>query len=93
MLAVLVVCEWTYLSWGERVAPTTVRDDFCTYEWVDLHSGEGFRGVVAYLRNLLDQEGERLRETAERDECAAYFAQALGCEEAFFNYFYEIDLE
>ena len=38
MLAVIVVCEWSYLSWGERVLSKTKRDNFETYEWVDLHS-------------------------------------------------------
>ena len=45
MLSVLVVCEWSYLSWGERVVPITKRSDgatFLTYEWVDLHSGDHF---------------------------------------------------
>lgn len=97
MLAVLVVCEWTYLSWGERVRPHTVRDNFETYEWVDLHSGPGFQAVVAYLRGLLDGEGERMMQQPESEEelqrCKQYFRDALDCEEEFFNYFYENELE
>merc|ERR1712019_98202 len=34
-LSVLVVCEWSYASWGRKVLSETVRDDFVTYEWVD----------------------------------------------------------
>ena len=88
MLAVLVVCEWSYLSWGQRVAPETVRDDFVTYEWVDLHSGPHFEAVVAYLRGLLDKEGE-LMDAHEKERCTARFVQAVQLEEDFFDYAYE----
>ena len=88
MLAVLVVCEWSYMTWGERVAPTTVRQDFVTYEWVDLHSGADFRGVVAYLRGLLDKEGETMTEEEKR-KCKERFLQAVAYEENFFDHFYE----
>jgi thiaminase len=53
----VTVCEWSYLSWANVVKDTTVRDDFVTYEWVDLHSGEDFEKLVEYVRNLLDKEG------------------------------------
>jgi thiaminase (transcriptional activator TenA) len=55
MLSVLLVCEWSYLSWGQLVSQETVRDDFVTYEWVDLHSGPHFENVVAYIKGLLDK--------------------------------------
>lgn len=42
MLAVLVVAEWSYQSWGERVLPKAVEGPFYFREWVDLHSGEYF---------------------------------------------------
>ena len=45
MLAVLVVAEWTYQSWGERVLPAAVAEPFMCREWVDLHSGEYFGSV------------------------------------------------
>ena len=72
MLAVIVVCEWSYLSWGQAVLAAAedensttgvkvCREDFVTYEWVDLHSGPAFEGVIQYLRELLDREGERLK--------------------------------
>ncbi len=88
ILSVLVVCEWSYGSWGERVASTTVREDFVTYEWVDLHSGPYFTKVVNYLRDLLDQEGERM--TSDNDElgrqlCQQRFLQAVQLEEDFFE--------
>ena len=45
-LAVIVVCEWSYQSWGQIVSGDTVRDDFICYEWVDLHCGASFDAVV-----------------------------------------------
>jgi thiaminase len=65
-----------------------VREDFVTYEWVDLHSGPYFTKVVNYLRDLLDQEGERM--TSDNDElgrqlCQQRFLQAVQLEEDFFE--------
>jgi thiaminase/transcriptional activator TenA len=87
MLAVIVVCEWSYLLWGERVLDKTVRDDFVTYEWVDLHSGDYFRSVVEYLRGLLDQEGKSMDQQG-RDRCKERFLQAVQLEEDFFDFTY-----
>mmetsp|Transcript_24416 Transcript_24416/g.52776 ORF Transcript_24416/g.52776 Transcript_24416/m.52776 type:complete len:223 (-) Transcript_24416:1339-2007(-) len=87
MLSVLVVAEWSYLSWGEKVLDFTSRDDFTTYEWVDLHSGEHFAGVVAYLRGLLDQEGTLLDEEG-RDKCKDVFLRTVQLEEDFFDMTY-----
>jgi len=84
ILSVLVVCEWTYMSWGERVVEKTVRDDFFCYEWVDLHSGAYFQGVVEYLRKLLDGEGV-LMDDAQREKCRAAFSRTLRLEKAFFD--------
>jgi thiaminase/transcriptional activator TenA len=87
MLAVVVVCEWSYLSWGERVLEKTVRDDFETYEWVDLHSGDYFRSVVEYLRGLLNEEG-KLMDQQGRDRCKERFLQTVQLEEDFFDFTY-----
>lgn len=84
MLSVLVVCEWSYLSWGQAVLSSTNRDDFVTYEWVDLHTGAYFEGVIAYLRALLDNEGG-LIDDESRDKCKRRFLQAVQCEEDFFD--------
>jgi thiaminase/transcriptional activator TenA len=89
MLAVLVVCEWSYLCWGQSVTTkgstrSINRDDFITYEWVDLHSGAYFEQVVEYLKGLLDKEGMVLDE-AGKEECQAVFLQALKLEEEFFD--------
>jgi len=88
MLAVIVVCEWSYLSWGNRVKERTSRDDFVTYEWVDLHSGEFFEGVVEYLRDLLDKEAAYL-DSSGRALCEKRFLQAIQLEEDFFDFAYE----
>lgn len=89
MLSVLVVAEWSYLSWGERVLPFTNRDvDFTTWEWVDLHSGEYFQSVVAYLRGLLDKEGSLIDDVG-RKKCKERFLRAVALEEAFFDMAYE----
>ena len=78
MLSVLVVCEWSYLSWGQIVATTkdsiVNRDDFVTYEWIDLHCGTYFESVVEYLRSLLDREASYLSdEESIHIRCIAAF--------------------
>ena len=87
MLSVLVVAEWSYFSWGEKVLAFTNRDDFTTYEWVDLHSGEYFSEVVAYLRGLLDKEGTLIDDEGKK-KCRDAFLQAVQLEEDFFEMAY-----
>ncbi|KAL7535846.1 hypothetical protein ACHAXR_006772 [Thalassiosira sp. AJA248-18] len=88
MLSVLVVAEWSYLSWGEKVLAFTNREvDFTTWEWVDLHSGEYFTEVVAYLRGLLDKEGTLL-DGVEKKKCKTAFLRAIQLEEDFFDMAY-----
>ena len=93
MLAVIVVCEWSYLSWGQAVTQTPVcREDFCTYEWVDLHSGPAFESVIEYLRGLLDREGAALKasgDTTRLQACEKRFLEAVQLEEDFFEYAYQ----
>mmetsp|Transcript_8257 Transcript_8257/g.19918 ORF Transcript_8257/g.19918 Transcript_8257/m.19918 type:complete len:211 (-) Transcript_8257:91-723(-) len=83
MLAVIVVCEWSYLSWGELVLDSHVRKDFYCFEWVDLHSGDYFSSVVEYLRSLLDKEVDTMSD-AEKEACQARFLEAVQLEEDFF---------
>ena len=87
MLSVLVVAEWSYFSWGEKVVGFTNRDDFTTYEWVDLHSGEYFSEVVAYLRGLLDKEGTLIDDDGKK-KCRDAFLRAVQLEEDFFEVAY-----
>ncbi|KAG8464392.1 hypothetical protein KFE25_003455 [Diacronema lutheri] len=88
MLAVLVVAEWSYETWGERaVAERAPALDWWHAEWIELHAGPYFSSVVAYLRGLLDRSGEKLGE-ADRLEARSLFLEAVDCEEAFFNHAY-----
>jgi len=70
------------------VLESTNRDDFVTFEWVDLHSGPFFEQVVDYLRGLLDKEGELIDDTGKQ-ACKERFLQAIQLEEDFFDYAYE----
>ncbi|GLO72864.1 aminopyrimidine aminohydrolase [Phaeobacter inhibens] len=84
MLAVLVVAEWVYLEWAK---PSEDRADdlpFWFGEWITLHSGERFEGVVAYLRGQLDSVWKGLGRSA-RDEVRELFHQAVSLERAFFD--------
>jgi len=65
----------------------TNREDFVTYEWVDLHAGDYFQRVVEYLRGLLDKEATLLDETG-RAACQRRFLQAVQLEEDFFDFAY-----
>ena len=87
MLAVLVVAEWSYQSWGERVLPKAISEPFYFREWVDLHSGDYFGSVVGYLRGLLDAEAAHLSDT-ERAAVRERFANATELEFAFFEHCY-----
>jgi thiaminase/transcriptional activator TenA len=96
MLAVLVVAEWSYQDWGERVLP--LLDDkidvpFWCREWVEMHSGPYFGSVVTYLRKLLDDEATRLSATSDGDAslegAATAFAKALQLELDFFEQAYD----
>jgi len=87
MLSVMVVCEWSYQTWGERVLGDIVRDDFMCYEWVDLHSGEHFGAFVAHLRGLLEKEGGLIDEEG-KERCKRRFAETIQLEEDFFENIY-----
>jgi thiaminase (transcriptional activator TenA) len=86
MLAVIVVCEWSYLSWAQRVCAekAIVRDRFLFFEWIDLHVGPNFEAVVEYLRNLLDKEALLLNDN-ERATCKQRFLSAVQLELDFFE--------
>jgi len=87
MLSVLVVCEWSYQSWGERVLPSSTAEPWWCREWVALHSGEYFGSVVGYLRGLLDREAAKLSDS-ELVGARARFMQAVEVENAFFDMAY-----
>src|SRR5690606_31924839 len=70
MLAVLAVAEGTYLGWADRVNNAIAKrpDDFWFAEWIDLHTGDYFESVIAYLNAQLDQVGPMLNDQ-ERALC------------------------
>jgi thiaminase/transcriptional activator TenA len=84
MLAVLLVAEWTYLDWASPHEARAAELPFWLGEWITLHSGPGFAGVVAYLRDQLDQVWPGLG-AAEQARAAELFHRALRLECAFFD--------
>lgn len=85
MLAVLVVAEWSYLEWGERVrTPTDTKIPFWFQEWVDLHRGPGFRAVVSHLRSLLDGLATGL-DAAALAQSRVCFLEAVALERDFWD--------
>ncbi|WP_108259822.1 TenA family protein [Mangrovicoccus ximenensis] len=84
MIAVLLVAEWSYLSWGERYVGYDPALPFWFAEWIDLHSGPGFEGVVAWLKGQLDAAWPGLG-AAEQEAAAAMFREAVALERAFFD--------
>ncbi|PYG25544.1 TenA family protein [Pelagimonas varians] len=84
MLAVLIVAEWSYLTWANRYKTYSADLPFWYSEWIDLHTGEGFENVVAHLRNQLDDVWERL-DDHQQSKAATMFQGALSCERAFFD--------
>jgi thiaminase/transcriptional activator TenA len=84
MLAVLVVAEWSYLDWAAPHADKARDLPFWFGEWITLHSGEGFEGVVAYLRDQLDAVWPGLPAQEQR-AVEATFARATRLERVFFD--------
>lgn len=84
MLAVLVVAEWSYLTWANHYKEYGPDLPFWFSEWIDLHSGAGFENVVSYLRDQLDTIWSELSET-QQAAATDMFRRAVGCECAFFD--------
>jgi len=88
MVAVLSVAEWSYLTWATPFAPPRADLPFYFAEWIDLHAGAGFEGVVAYLRGQLDKAWKAADE-AGRARAADAFIRAVALERAFFDAAYQ----
>lgn len=84
MLAVLVVAEWSYLDWATPYADRADDLPFWFGEWIALHSGTGFEGVVAYLRDQLDTAWHGLGDT-QRRAVEDTFRHAVTLERRFFD--------
>ena len=78
---VLVVCEWSYLTWGSAATPAEGLS-WLHLEWIDLHRGDYFASVIAYLRGQLDKLELTKR---QRREARAAFLEAVACEKAFWE--------
>lgn len=84
MLAVLVVAEWSYLTWANRYLDYSPDLPFWFSEWIDLHSGDNFESVVEYLRNQLDLVWDGLTDQ-QMNDATDMFAKAVKCERDFFD--------
>ncbi|MEM9574143.1 MAG: TenA family protein [Pseudomonadota bacterium] len=84
MLAVLVVAEWSYLTWAERYEDYDPKLPFWFAEWIDLHCGSGFAGVVEHLRSQLDNIWDSLSDQQQRS-ASSMFQRAVACERSFFD--------
>lgn len=84
MLAVLVVAEWVYLSWATPFNPPKADAPFYFAEWITLHAGAGFEGVVEYLRTQLDRQWDGL-DAKQRANVETVFCKAVQLERAFFD--------
>ncbi len=89
MLAVLVVAEWVYLSWASPENPPKPDLPFWFAEWITLHAGEGFEGVVEYLRGQLDKTWPTLTPEAQA-EVTRLFHRAVELEKDFFDAAYAV---
>ena len=84
MLAVLSVAEGVYLDWATPFADRAEALPFWLGEWITLHCGAGFEGVVAYLRGQLDKAWPTL-DAAEQAKVESLFTRAVALERAFFD--------
>lgn len=86
-LAVLVVAEWSYLSWAER-AGGRLPGNFVHAEWITLHDNADFRDFVGWLRAELDRTGAAL-DADGRERCLNVFRRATRLERRFFDAAYD----
>lgn len=84
MLAVLVVAEWIYLDWATPHVDKAADLPFWFGEWITLHCGAGFEGVVAYLRSQLDTAWQTL-DADQRRAVEDTFTLAVRLERRFFD--------
>ena len=84
MIAVLVVAEWVYLDWADPHEDRAADLPFWLGEWITLHAGPGFAGVVAYLQGQLDKVWDGL-DAAAQAEVTQTFQEAVRLERAFFD--------
>lgn len=84
MMAVLLVAEWSYLSWATPYNPPEEALPFYFAEWITLHAGEGFEGVVAYLKSQFDASWQTLSDS-EKSAVEDIFSRTVALEKRFFD--------
>jgi thiaminase/transcriptional activator TenA len=84
MLAVLIVAEWSYLTWANRYKNYSTDLPFWFSEWIDLHTGEGFENIVGHLRDQLDNVWADL-DDHHQSKAITTFNDAVLCERVFFD--------
>ncbi|KAB1647432.1 MULTISPECIES: TenA family protein [unclassified Pseudoclavibacter] len=84
ILSVLLVSEWSYLSWAMR-APEQAPASFVHAEWITLHDNPPFRQLVEFLRSELDRVGP-----AHACEAREFFGRTVQLELDFFDQSYEL---
>ena len=82
-LAVLVVAEWSYLTWAMAVATKHPSRPYLE-EWITLHANADFDRFVDWLRGQLDREGPKLAGD-DRARVVDLFRRAVALEKAFFD--------
>jgi thiaminase (transcriptional activator TenA) len=84
MLAVLLVAEWSYLDWASPHVASEQGLPFWFCDWITLHSGDEFEGVVAYLRGQLDLIWVDLSDQ-QRHAVEVTFCKTVALERQFFD--------
>ncbi len=55
VIALLLAVEWPYMDWAQRLDAAGKRPANHYYQtWIDLHTGQGMTGFVAWLRQTVD---------------------------------------
>lgn len=87
LLAVLVVAEWSYLSWASTYYPPHEDLPFYFAEWIQLHAVPEFAEFVDWLRSQLDREFDLL-DAPEQQVVINYFERMVAQERTFFDAVY-----
>ena len=85
ILAVFLPVEWVYLTWATAQAGAAPRTAY--REWIDLHTEDGFRDFVMFMKSELDRIGPLLDDKA-RQRVQRLFRRACELEVGFFDHCY-----
>lgn len=79
--AAMFAAEWMYWTWSAEAALCEIGDPLLK-EWVDLHAHEEFAAQAKWLKQQLDEAGEKLG-TGERARLSSVLGHVLRLEIAF----------